>query len=382
MTFENLNLMKSLLDSVKKEGYLNPTSIQQQSIPYILNGKDLFGCAQTGTGKTAAFALPILQKIALEKGTSSNGSIKALVLAPTRELAIQIDESFRTYGALTGLKNTCVYGGVSQHTQVNKLRRGVDILIATPGRLLDLIQQRIISLDTIRYFVLDEADRMLDMGFINDIKKVVAMLPAKRQTLCFAATITPDIRKLAGSILRDPVSVSVAPESSVTGLITQSVYYVKKEDKRYLLKHVMQDDTIEHALVFTRTKHGADKVARDLNKNGIRAEAIHGDKSQNNRERSLKGFKNGLIRVLVATDVVSRGIDIESLSHVINYEIPETPETYVHRIGRTGRAGVKGTAMSFCSVDEKPYLKDIHKVLHKEINVVKTHPFSSQTFTN
>jgi ATP-dependent RNA helicase RhlE len=376
MTFEDLNLMKPLLDSVRKEGYTTPTKIQQQSIPHILSGKDLFGCAQTGTGKTAAFALPILQRLALDKNTTQTSGIKALILAPTRELAIQIDESFRTYGAGTGLKCTCIYGGVSQQIQVSKLKRGVEIIVATPGRLLDLIQQRIINLDKIQYLVLDEADRMLDMGFVPDIKRIVALLPVKRQTLCFAATITPQIKKLAGSILSSPVNVSVAPEIEITGLITQSVYFVRKEDKRNLLRHVMRDDSIGNALVFTRTKHGADRVARDLNRSGITAEAIHGDKSQNKREHSLKGFRSGQIRVLVATDVVSRGIDIDSLSHVINFEIPEEPATYVHRIGRTGRAGATGTAMSFCSGEERKYLADIHRVIHKEINVVRTHPYS------
>ena len=376
MTFEELNLMKPLLDSVSKEGYTTPTKIQQQSIPYILSGKDLFGCAQTGTGKTAAFALPILQRLALDKNTIQTPGIKALILAPTRELAIQIDASFRTYGAGTGLKCTCIYGGVSQQMQVSKLKRGVEIIVATPGRLLDLIQQRIINLDKIQYLVLDEADRMLDMGFVPDIKRIVALLPVKRQTLCFAATITPQIKKLAGSILSSPVNVSVAPEIEITGLITQSVYFVRKEDKRNLLRHVMRDDSIGNALVFTRTKHGADRVARDLNRSGITAEAIHGDKSQNKREHSLKGFRSGQIRVLVATDVVSRGIDIDSLSHVINFEIPEEPATYVHRIGRTGRAGATGTAMSFCSGEERKYLADIHRVIHKEINVVRTHPYS------
>lgn len=376
MTFEHLNLMKSLLDAVKREGYTTPTAIQHQSIPHILDGKDLFGCAQTGTGKTAAFALPILQMILLEQASGRKQGIRALVLAPTRELAIQIHENFRSYASGTGIRTACIYGGVPQHTQVNRLKQGVDVLIATPGRLLDLVAQRILDLASIRWFVLDEADRMLDMGFIDDIKKIVALLPKKRQTLFFAATLSPEIRTLSQRILNAPVSVSIPPDSSVSGLITQSVYYVKKEDKRSLLQHVMHEQEIDHALIFTRTKRGADKVARDLNKNGIKAEAIHGDKTQNKRERSLNGFRNGMIRVLVATDVASRGIDIDRLSHVINYEIPETPATYVHRIGRTGRAGARGTALSFCTSDERAYLKGIHKLLNKEINVIRIHPFS------
>jgi ATP-dependent RNA helicase RhlE len=375
MSFEHLNLSTPLLDAVSRAGYTAPTRIQQLSIPHILSGKDLFGCAQTGTGKTAAFALPVLHRLAMEKKTARYTGIQALVLAPTRELALQTHEGFRTYGAGTGLKSTCIYGGVSQQLQVNQLNRGTDILVATPGRLLDLIGQHIIRLDSVRYFILDEADRMLDMGFINDIKKIIALLPEKRQSLFFAATINPQIRKLAGAILSNPVMVSVTPDTEIPELIRQSVYYVRKEDKRSLLKHVMQHDRIGHALVFTRTKHGADRVARDLNKSGITAEAIHGDKSQNNRERSLKGFRNGLIRVLVATDVVSRGIDIDSLSHVINFEIPEEPATYVHRIGRTGRAGATGTAMSFCSSEERKYLADIHKEIRREINVIRTHPY-------
>lgn len=376
MTFENLNLMKSLLDSVKREGYSTPTPIQYQSIPHILDGKDLFGCAQTGTGKTAAFALPFIQMITRDKASGKNPENTALVLAPTRELAIQINESFTAYSKGTGIRSTCIYGGVSQNVQVNILRRGVDILIATPGRLLDLIQQRLVHLDAVRYFVLDEADRMLDMGFIDDVKRIIRFLPEKRQTVLFSATITPDIRKLAHTIMRSPVNVAVTPEVPAAALVAQSVYFVRKEDKRQLLHHVMQNDDVDNALVFTRTKHGADKVARDLNKKGIKAEAIHGNKSQNKRESTLKGFKNGMIRVLVATDVASRGIDIDKLSHVINYEIPETATTYVHRIGRTGRAGSTGIALSFCSTDEKPYLSNITKLIRKEINIVRIHPFS------
>ncbi len=376
MSFERLNLVKPLLDAVAREGYTTPTAIQQRSIPHILAGKDLFGCAQTGTGKTAAFALPLLQRLMMEPAGRQPGRMRALVLAPTRELAIQIDQSFRTYGAGTTLKTTCVYGGVSQVNQVNRLRQGVDILIATPGRLLDLIHQGLVRLDTIRYFVLDEADRMLDMGFIHDIRKVVALLPANRQTLFFSATVAPEIRKLAGTILSSPVMVSVDPEPEVSRLIEQSVYYVRKEDKKLLLNHVIHNHAIGNALVFTRTKHGADKVAKELNRNGISAEAIHGNKAQNRREKSLQGFRSGTIRVLVATDIVSRGIDIDHLSHVINYEIPETPEAYVHRIGRTGRAGIAGKAISFCSPDERKYLKDIHKEIRNEIPVIGQHPFN------
>jgi ATP-dependent RNA helicase RhlE len=376
MTFENLNLMKPLLDSVKREGYLTPTTIQYQSIPHILSGKDLLGCAQTGTGKTAAFALPLLQLINRDKAAGIRPGIKALVLAPTRELAFQINECFRDYGKDTGVTSTCIYGGVPQNSQVSILKQGVDVLIATPGRLLDLIQQQFVHLDCIRYFVLDEADRMLDMGFIDDIRKIISRLPAKKQTMLFSATITADIRKLAGKIMNQPVNISVTPEILAAGLVAQSVYYVKKEHKRQLLNHVILNDAVDNALVFTRTKHGADKVARDLNKNGIRAESMHGDKSQNKREKTLNGFKNGIIKVLVATDVASRGIDIDKLSHVINFEIPETPATYVHRIGRTGRAGTKGIALSFCSSDEKPYLVNISKLIRKEINVVRIHPFS------
>lgn len=376
MTFEHLNLLKPLLDAVKKEGYTAPTGIQTQSIPHILSGKDLFGCARTGTGKTAAFALPVMQQMMNEPAPGGKRLIRALVLAPTRELAIQIDESFRTYGAGTGLKTACIYGGVSQHPQVTAIQRGADILVATPGRLLDLIGQKLLSLQDIRWFVLDEADRMLDMGFIHDIKRVVALLPQKRQSLFFSATVTPEVRTLASTILKSPEMVAVNPETGVPQLIDQSVYFVRKEDKRNLLRHLMEDPAIEQALVFTRTKHGADRVARDLSRNGITAEAIHGNKSQNNRERNMKGFRNGSIRVLVATDVVSRGIDIESLSHVINFDIPEEPATYIHRIGRTGRAGATGKALSFCTADERKYLNDIYKLLRRDIPVVESHPFA------
>ncbi len=381
MTFTELNLIKPLITALDKMGYTTPTPIQQQSIPHLLAGKDMFGCAQTGTGKTAAFALPILQMLSSQHSASTQGvrnrkTIKALILAPTRELALQIGQSFTDYSKHLELTHTTIFGGVSQHAQVKDLQRGVDILIATPGRLLDLMNQGFIKLNSIEFFVLDEADRMLDMGFINDIKKVIAKLPAKKQTLFFSATAAPAIMKLANSLLVNPVSVSVNPVSSTAELVTQSVYYVTKENKRGLLKFVLNNGKIEHALVFTRTKHGADKVAKDLNTNGIKAEAIHGNKSQGARERALKGFKNRSIRVLVATDIASRGIDVDKLSHVINYEIPEQAETYVHRIGRTGRAGSEGIALSFCAREEMSYLKDINKLIKKNIDVIASHPFS------
>lgn len=377
MTFSNLKLIKPLITALDKMGYSVPTPIQEQSIPNLLEGRDIFGCAQTGTGKTAAFALPILQLLETKKDPTARRTIKALVLAPTRELALQISDNFKMYSHNLFLSHTTIFGGVSQNLQVRDLRKGVDILIATPGRLLDLMNQGFIKLNDVEFFVLDEADRMLDMGFINDMKKVIAKLPAKRQTMFFSATVSPDIMKLANTILKNPVSVSVTPVSSTATLVSQSVYYVKKENKRSLLTYVLKDGKIEHALVFTRTKRGADKVAKDLNSHGIKAEAIHGNKSQNARERALKGFKNRTIRILVATDIASRGIDVDKLSHVINYEIPEQAETYVHRIGRTGRAGSSGIALSFCTQDEMPYLKDINKLIKKNIDVVKTHPYNS-----
>lgn len=375
MTFNELNLINPLVGALTKKGYLNPTPIQQKAIPHILEGKDIFGCAQTGTGKTAAFALPILQLLN-EKKSTHDIKIRALVLAPTRELALQINESFTSYGANLGLRHTTVFGGVSQLHQTNALKRGVDILIATPGRLLDLMQQGFVKLGHIEHFVLDEGDRMLDMGFINDIKKIIAKLPARKQTLLFSATLPDEIKKLASGLLHNPISVSVTPVSSPATTVKQSVYYVKKEDKRSLLRHVLSKEDIDHALVFTRTKRGADRVVKELNKNGIKAEAIHGDKSQGARERALNGFKNRSIRILVATDIASRGIDVDKLTHVINFEIPEQAETYVHRIGRTGRAGESGTALSFCTHDEMPYLRDINKLIKKNIEVVQSHPYN------
>jgi len=375
MTFNDLNLISPLVGALTKKGYTNPTPIQEKAIPHILQGKDIFGCAQTGTGKTAAFALPILQMLS-EKKSSHEIKIRALILAPTRELALQINESFSVYGSNLGLKHATIFGGVSQVAQTNALRRGVDILIATPGRLLDLMQQGFVRLGSVEHFVLDEGDRMLDMGFIKDIKKIIAKLPLQKQTLLFSATLPEEIKKLASGLLHNPISVSVTPVSSAATTVKQSVYYVKKEHKGSLLKHVLSMDSIEHALVFTRTKRGADRVVKDLNRNGIKADAIHGDKSQNAREKALKGFKSRSIRILVATDIASRGIDVDKLTHVINFEIPEQAETYVHRIGRTGRAGESGTALSFCTRDEMPYLKDINKLINKNIDVVQSHPYS------
>ncbi len=376
MSFENLNLIEPILKALKSEGYTIPTPVQEQSIPIVLNGQDLLACAQTGTGKTAAFAIPILQLLHDTK-TNQRGPkpIRALILTPTRELAIQIDESFASYGKHTGLTHLVVFGGVSQHAQTNALRFGVDILIATPGRLLDLVDQRFINLSNIQMFVLDEADRMLDMGFIHDVKKVITKIPAKRQTLFFSATMPSEISSLAGSILTNPARVEVTPVSSTAEKIEQGVYFVEKNDKRLLLLHLLKDETIRTALVFTRTKHGADKVVKDLNRANIEAEAIHGNKSQSARQRALSLFKNGQIRVLVATDIAARGIDVDDLGHVINYELPNIPETYVHRIGRTGRAGASGIAYSFCDGEEREFLRDINKLITKAIPVIEEHPY-------
>jgi ATP-dependent RNA helicase RhlE len=377
MTFKDLKLIQPLLTALDKIGYTEPTPIQKQSIPPLLEGRDIFGCAQTGTGKTAAFALPILQLLDSKKSQQpGRRTIKTLVLAPTRELALQIAENFKEYSLHLDISFTTIFGGVSQVNQVKDLQRGVDILIATPGRLLDLMQQGYIKLNDIKIFVLDEADRMLDMGFIHDIKKVIAKLPAQRQTMFFSATAAPDIMKLANTLLKDPVRVAVTPVSTTAELVGQKVYYVSKNNKKHLLKQVLETEKIDHVLVFTRTKHGADKVAKDLSKAGIKAEAIHGNKSQGARERALKGFKDRTIHVLVATDIASRGIDVDKLSHVINFEIPEVAETYVHRIGRTGRAGSTGIAISFCMEEELPYWKGILKLTQQDIEVVKDHAYA------
>ncbi len=380
MLFEKLNLIEPILKAVKAEGYTTPTPIQAQSIPVLLQRKDLLGCAQTGTGKTAAFAIPVLQLLhedeLYKKGPSG---IKALVLTPTRELAIQVGESFAAYGKLLRLRHTVIFGGVSQKSQTDALRAGVDILVATPGRLLDLMDQRYINLQHLKFLVLDEADRMLDMGFIHDVKKIIARVPSKRQTIFFSATMPPEISKLANTILTDPTRVEVTPVSSTANTIQQAVYFVDKDKKRSLLNHLLTTENINTALVFTRTKHGADRVAKDLNRAGISAEAIHGNKSQNARQRALSNFKAQKTRVLVATDIAARGIDIDELSHVINYELPNVPETYVHRIGRTGRAGASGISISFCDGEEKEFLKDIHKLIGKTIPVVSEHPYPAST---
>lgn len=382
MSFENLNLIEPILRALKTEGYTIPTPIQAKAIPLILKRKDILGCAQTGTGKTAAFAIPILQLLSESNHhASSKRTIRSLILTPTRELAIQIGESFTNYGKHTHLKNLVIFGGVNQFSQVEALHSGVDILIATPGRLLDLMNQKYINLNHIEFFVLDEADRMLDMGFVHDVKRVIAKLPTKKQSLFFSATMPPVIVQLADTILVDPAKVEVTPASSTVDAINQMVYFVDKENKRHLLVEVLKDQKIERALVFTRTKHGADKVAKELTRSGINAQAIHGNKSQNARQTALNNFKTSVTRVLVATDIAARGIDIDELTHVINYELPNIPESYVHRIGRTGRAGASGVAIAFCDAEEKAYLKDIQKLIGKLVPVNDDHFYPLQNHT-
>ncbi len=375
MNFEKLNIITPILKAISTAGYTIPTPVQEQAIPLILGGKDLIGCAQTGTGKTAAFAIPLLQILHQDqKNGKSPRIIQALILTPTRELAIQIGESFGTYGRHTGLKHTVVYGGVSQVPQTKALQAGVDILVATPGRLLDLMNQKHINLGQVKFFVLDEADRMLDMGFSRDVKKIIAQLPLKRQTLLFSATMPPEIAKLADTLLSNPVKVEVTPASSTVDTINQTVYFVERKDKKSLLIKLLKNTAIDSALVFTRTKSGADRVARDLAKARITAQAIHGDKSQLARQLALKNFKLKQTRVLVATDIAARGIDVQELSHVINFDMPNVPETYVHRIGRTGRAGLGGTALSFCDREEKGQLRDIQKLISKKIPFIEIRP--------
>lgn len=379
MEFKDLLLIEPIQQALQEENYSTPTPIQAQAIPYILQGRDILGIAQTGTGKTAAFAIPILQLLKnSEVITHKRRKVRALVVTPTRELAIQIDESFKAYGRHTGLLSTVVFGGVGQSPQVNAIRQGVDVLIATPGRLLDIIGQGFLSLHNVEMFVLDEADRMLDMGFIHDVKQLLTLLPVKKQTLFFSATMPPTITKLASNILVNPAKVSVTPVSSTVDIINQQVYFVDKVNKNVLLQEVLKNDAIKTVLVFTRTKHGADKVVKFLVAHEISAEAIHGNKSQNARQRALSNFKEQSTRVLVATDIAARGIDVDNLQYVINYEMSNIPETYVHRIGRTGRAGASGTAISFVDAEEKAFLKDVEKLIGKNIPVVEDHPFPLQ----
>lgn len=381
MKFEELQLIEPILRAVQDEGYTNPSPIQEQAIPPALAGRDVLGCAQTGTGKTAAFAIPILQHLTAQKLESGRQRvIRALILTPTRELALQICDSFKAYGHYLRLRTAVIFGGVSQNPQVDELKRGIDILVATPGRLNDLIGQGYIDLQNVETLVLDEADRMLDMGFIHDVEKVIARVPSERQTLFFSATMPDSIMRLCNRILTDPVKVAVTPVSSTVDLIEQALYYVDKANKRKLLLYLLKNPALVSVLVFTFTKHGADRVVRELEKGGVHAQAIHGNKSQNARQNALNAFKNGDIRVLVATDIAARGIDIDELSHVINYDLPNIPETYVHRIGRTGRAGLGGTAISFCCFDEKESLAEIEKLIGKKIPVVEDHPFPMEIF--
>jgi len=375
MQFDSLNIIEPILKAVKEEGYTIPTPIQAESIPIILQGTDLLGCAQTGTGKTAAFAIPILQLLSANKAFDRKRKIRSLIVTPTRELAIQIGESFNSYGRHTGITNTVIFGGVNQNPQTAHLLRGVDIVIATPGRLLDLLNQGFLNLRDVEILVLDEADRMLDMGFIHDVKKIIALLPTKKQSLFFSATMPPEIVKLASTILHNPSKVSVTPVSSTVDIIKQFVYFVDKGNKNALLIDILKDQAIKTALVFTRTKHGADKVVKILLKHNISAEAIHGNKAQNARQRALSNFKAQTTRILVATDIAARGIDVDDLEYVINFEMSNIAETYVHRIGRTGRAGAKGTALSFCDAEEKAYLRDIEKLISKRIPVIDKHPY-------
>ena len=376
MSFKQLDLIDPILKALSEKGYENPTPIQKSAIPHILNKRDVIGCAQTGSGKTAAFAIPILQTVYKhENDKKGKIPIRCLIVTPTRELAIQIDENFKAYAKHTNIRSTVVFGGVNQASQVRAIKNGVHILTATPGRLLDLMNQGIVSLKDIKIFVLDEADRMLDMGFIHDIKKLLKVIPKKRQSLFFSATMPDNITKLASTILDNPERIEVTPVSSTVDTISQFLYYTNKKLKRDLLLHVLEDEKMESVLVFTRTKYGADKVARMLTKKGSKAAAIHGDKSQNNRQKALKAFKDGKLRVLVATDIAARGIDIDSLKYVINFEISNMPETYVHRIGRSGRAGKDGVAISFCDHTERAYVKDIQKLTGRKLDVISDHPF-------
>jgi ATP-dependent RNA helicase RhlE len=379
LSFEGLKLIEPLLRAVRAEGYERPTPIQQKAIPYVLAGRDVLGCAQTGTGKTAAFALPILQLLHdAPKHQHEHRLIRALVLSPTRELAAQIADSFGSYGRHTGLRHAVVYGGVGQGPQVDSLRRGVDILVATPGRLLDLMGQGQVKLHGLRILVLDEADRMLDMGFIPDVRRIVGALPSRRQTLFFSATLTPDILRVAGTMVLDPVRVEVAPAATTVESVRQFVYFVERNDKRALLSHVLKDPFLDRVLVFTRTKHGADSVAQHLHHAGIKVHVIHGNKTQGARKQALDGFRGGHVRVLVATDIAARGLDIEAVSHVINFDLPDDPEAYVHRIGRTARAEASGIAVAFCNWEERETLTAIERLIRMKIEVIEDHPYKSR----
>lgn len=376
MTFNELDLIAPILNALDNLGYTNPTPIQEQAIPIILSGNDIMGCAQTGTGKTAAFAIPILQNLTKNPRPDGKRKIRSLILTPTRELAIQIEENIKEYGRNLDQRHAVIFGGVSQVKQVNQLKNGVDILVATPGRLLDLQQQRCIDLRHLEIFVLDEADRMLDMGFIHDVKKIIKLIPSKRQTLFFSATMPKEIKTLASTILTNPKQVIVTPVSSTAETISQELYYVSTSEKKNLLLHVLDQQNVPSVLVFSRTKHGADRIVKILAKANITAAAIHGNKSQNQRQNALNGFKTNQLKVLVATDIAARGIDIDELALVINYDVPNVAETYVHRIGRTGRAGASGKAISFCDQEERAYIKDIQKLIGLQIPVVKSHPFA------
>lgn len=373
MLFKDLDIIEPIQRALEEEGYKSPTPIQEKSIPHLLEGRDLLGCAQTGTGKTASFAIPILQNIYNEGKSKKN--IKAIILAPTRELAIQIGENFKTYSKHTNIKSLVIFGGVSQNPQTEALKKGVDVLIATPGRMIDLYNQKFINLDNVKYFVLDEADSMLDMGMIHDVKRIIKYLPKVRQNIFFSATMPKEISKLADSIFNNPVKVEVAPVSSTTETIKQSIYFVSSRKKKSLLIDLLKDKSMESVLVFSRTKHGANKITKDLVNASITAEAIHGNKWQNARQLALNNFKEKKTRVLVATDIAARGIDIDELSHVINFDLPEVAETYVHRIGRTGRAGKSGTAIAFCSIEERNLYNSIEKLINKKIEVVNDHAY-------
>lgn len=380
MTFKDLGVIAPILKALAAEGYTTPTPIQRQAIPILLRGKDLLGCAQTGTGKTCAFAVPILQHLYRQTPDhQAPRQIRALIVTPTRELALQIGDSFKTYGRHTGLRTTVVFGGVKQGAQTQQLRRGVDILVATPGRLLDLMNQGFISLKHVRYSVLDEADRMLDMGFIHDIKKIIAKLPKERQSLFFSATMPPSIVQLSRQILGNPEKITIEPRQTTAEKVEQAVYFVHKKSKPKLLVHLLKDNAVDSALIFSRTKHGANKIVKFLANASISADAIHSNKSQGARQRALNNFKSGHTNVLVATDIAARGIDVDDLSHVINYDLPNIPETYVHRIGRTGRANASGIALSFCDREERAYLRDIQKLIDQNIPVVEEHPYVNDT---